>query len=93
MLATDGSNSFAFFNYKQLEMLRNVTETNEIGFNKGDGSIYSSFGIESMNETNLYRIDGMRVVYIRITESTHVRVSYRGGGKPGISPPPPPPPK
>ena len=60
MLATDGTISFAILLYKNLAILNNINGLIpvEVGFNAGDRQRYASIPVTSLQEVNVYRIDG-----------------------------------
>ena len=63
VLVTDGTASFAIFNYVQpatLEFIR----PHQIGFNAGDRIRVSNVQTDSIDATSVFRIDGMPEGYI-----------------------------
>lgn len=73
MLATDGRTSFAAFIYENLENLLRTDVV--IGFNKGDRQSFAVIAPGSIDNNNVYRIDGM---YHTIGKSTDRISSSRG---------------
>ena len=65
MLATDGTISFAILLYNNpttLHVLNNLIPI-EVGFNAGDQERYASIPLTSLQEVNVYRIDGEHLLY------------------------------
>lgn len=63
-LATNGNRSFAIYYYHDIDMLvQNVNEQQVvIGFNKGDEQSFTTIPLlQSVSQTNIYRLDGMQV--------------------------------
>ena len=54
VLATDGKVSFAIFLYKNLDAFIPV----EVGFNAGDQERFANIPVTSLQDVNVYRIDG-----------------------------------
>ena len=59
MLVTDGTSSFAMVLYNNLENLRGVAAPIQVGFNAGDRQRYLNIPVNSLQQVNVYRIDGM----------------------------------
>ena len=58
MLATDGKISFAIFLYDNLDSLTSLFRS-QIGFNAGDRQRFSNIESDSLENINVFRIDGM----------------------------------
>ena len=58
VIATDGTASFAIFLYKNdINTLHDLHEP-QIGFNAGDGERMTNIPVDSVENVNIYRIDG-----------------------------------
>lgn len=58
ILSTDGKASFAIFLYEDPSVISTLPAV-QIGFNAGDREHMANIPINSTQETNVYRIDGM----------------------------------
>ena len=66
MLATNGTISFAILLYNNpttLNDINNYLTPVEVGFNAGDRERYANIPLTSLQEVNVYRIDGEHLVY------------------------------
>ena len=59
VLSTDGRRSFAMFLYEYPDSLPYLLH--QIGFNAGDRFRWSNIQADSLENVNIYRIDGMNV--------------------------------
>ena len=57
VLATDGRVSFAIILYKNLNII-DASLPVEVGFNAGDQERFAHIPVTSLQEVNVYRIDG-----------------------------------
>ena len=60
MLATDGTISFAILLYENPATLNNIDNLipAEVGFNAGDQQRFASIPVTSLQQVNVYRVDG-----------------------------------
>ena len=59
VLVTDRMSSFAIIIYDDLSTLQTLHSFVQVGFNAGDRQRYLNIQVNSLQQVNVYRIDGM----------------------------------
>ena len=61
VLVTDRTSSFAIVMYDNVSTLQTLSNPVQVGFNAGDGQRYLNIPVNSLQQVNVYHIDGMYV--------------------------------
>ena len=59
VLVTDRTSSFAIVIYDDLSIIQTLSIPVQVGFNAGDRQRYLNIPVNSLQQVNVYRIDGM----------------------------------